>query len=371
MSAILRMLADGLRWRDRSVVTIPPMDGAFRPNTLLDSAQVLLRVDAPDNLIVDDERILFSSGRSVLTLPEMTGTRSIAPVSVARFDHRIACLAARPGGGFAAGLEDGRIVIAGGRRHEIPAGGMALAELACPVAMSFADENTLYVCAGSRQNPPSEWKRDLMQRNASGSIWRIDVTDNRSCRLACDLAFPFGVISIEAGSLLVSESWRHRLITIAADGTQSPRPVLANLPGYPARLAAASGGGFWLSIFAPRNRLTEFVLQESRYRIDMLREVHPEHWIGPRLATGRSFLEPLQCGSVRSMGMLKPWSPSASYGLIVRLDARYQPVQSFHSRAGGLHHGTTSCLEVAGRLIVTSKGGNSILSINLPLTAPA
>jgi hypothetical protein len=371
VNAILRKLADGLHWRDRSVVTIPPMDGAFRPNTLLDSAQVLVHVDAPDNLIIDAGRILFSSGHSVLTLPEATGERSVAPVSVVQFDHQIACLAARPGGGFAAGLENGRIVLADCLGQEIPSAGMTLAELVCPVAMSFADANTLYVCAGSRQNPPSEWKRDLMQRNASGSIWRIDVTDSRTCRLACDLAFPFGVILIETGSILVSESWRHRLITIAADGTQSPRPVLANLPGYPARLAAASGGGFWLSIFAPRNRLTEFVLRESRYRIDMLRDVDPEHWVGPRLATGRSFLEPLQCGSVRSMGMLKPWSPSASYGLIVRLDSRYRPVQSFHSRAGGLHHGTTSCLEAAGRLIVTSKGGNSILSIKLPLAAPA
>jgi hypothetical protein len=233
--------------------------------------------------------------------------------------------------------------------------------------MIFLDNDTLCVCVGSSENPPSEWKRDLMQRNASGSVWQIQLASGRSRMIAAGLAFPNGLMSTGVrGALVVSESWRHRLITVSADSKQAAEPVLANLPGYPARLAASANHGAWLSIFAPRNRLTEFMLRESRYREDMLREVDPEFWIGPRLVTGRSFLEPLQCGAVQSMGILKPWSPSASYGLIVRLDQHFRPVASFHSRAGGAHHGITSCLEVAGRLFVASKGGNAILAITPP-----
>ena len=38
---------------------------------------------------------------------------------------------------------------------------------------------------------------------------------------------------------------------------------------------------------------------------------------------------------------------------------------SLHSRADGVRHGVTSCLELGDRLLVASKGGGVIVSINL------
>ena len=76
----------------------------------------------------------------------------------------------------------------------------------------------------------------------------------------------------------MAESWRHRLVEIPLAGG-TPKPVLADLPAYPARLAPAPGGGAWLALFAPRNRLIEMVLRERRYREDMLREIPREQWI--------------------------------------------------------------------------------------------
>ena len=49
-------------------VTIPPMDGAFRPNTALDEADAVLEIAAPDNLAFDGTHLLFSSGTDVLSL---------------------------------------------------------------------------------------------------------------------------------------------------------------------------------------------------------------------------------------------------------------------------------------------------------------
>ena len=46
------------------------------------------------------------------------------------------------------------------------------------------------------------------------------------------------------------------------------------------------------------------------------------------------------------MGIHKPWSPSRSYGLVVKLDAQLRPVASFHSRANGRRHGVTAVAEV-------------------------
>ena len=119
----------------------------------------------------------------------------------------------------------------------------------------------------------------------------------------------------------------------------------------------------WLALFAPRNRLIEFTLLEDAYREQMMREVPREYWIAPALASGTTFLEPLQCGGVKTMGVHKPWSPSRSYGLVVKLDTALRPVASYHSRANGRRHGVTSVAEVGGRVFAASKGGHAILDI--------
>jgi hypothetical protein len=159
----------------------------------------------------------------------------------------------------------------------------------------------------------------------------------------------------------VSEAWRHRLVLVSPEGRVVP--VLTKLPAYPARLAPASDGGAWLALFAPRNRLIEFILREDEYRLAMMRDVPREHWIAPALASGATFLEPLQCGGVKTMGIHKPWSPSRSYGLLARLDRDLQPVESFHSRADGRRHGVTSMVEADGSLYVSAKGGGAVLRL--------
>jgi hypothetical protein len=162
--------------------------------------------------------------------------------------------------------------------------------------------------------------------------------------------------------MVVSESWRHQLVRFSATGNRAT--VLTHLPGYPSRLAPASDGGAWLTLFAPRNRLIEFVLQETHYRQDMIDQVPPAYWIAPALASNRSFLEPLQCGGIRTMGIHKPWSPSRSYGLVVKLDRDMQPQFSLHSRANGTRHGICSVAEKDGRLFVGSKGGDCVLALD-------
>jgi hypothetical protein len=177
------------------------------------------------------------------------------------------------------------------------------------------------------------------------------------------MAFPYGlVIDAQNGRVIVSEAWRHRLVSIPIQGG-TPKPVLAKLAGYPARLTRKNSGGFILCLFAPRNRLIEFVLQEEDYRNAMLDEIDSRYWIAPSLSASRSFLEPLQNGGVKTMGIHKPWSPSRSYGLIVELNNNLMPVTSYHSRANGTRHGITSAIEHDGKIIATSCGGNLILQV--------
>ena len=210
---------------------------------------------------------------------------------------------------------------------------------------------------------PGDWAADLMRKNASGSVWHVSLaTGERRC-LAKDLAFPYGLIVDAANNrVIVSEAWKHRLLSIPLQGGK-PTVVLANLAGYPARMSATRSGGYVLSLFAPRNRLIEFVLLEDNYRNAMLEEIDSRYWIAPSLSASPDFLEPLQSGGVKTMGIHKPWSPSRSYGLVAVLDENFQPVTSYHSRANGTRHGITSAIEHKGNIIATSRGGNVILQV--------
>jgi len=339
-------------------VTIPPMDGAFRPNTNLDEAEAALEVEAPDNLAFDSAEVLFSSGDDVLTL--LLGED--APTRVAQCPAAVTALAAGPGRSLAIACDDGTIVIQGGAhagKKLVPA---MFNNLGCPTALAFDGPDSLYITQGSSRHPASDWAVDLMEKNARGSLWRYDLAKSTAQRLVGELAFPYGIL-VQQQHIVVAESWRHRLVAVPRDGGGA-QPILSKLPGYPARLAPAADGGAWLALFAPRNRLIEFVLLEDDYRAAMMQEIARPNWIAPALSSGESFLEPLQSGGVKTMGIHKPWSPSRSYGLVVRLDADLRPVASFHSRANGKRHGITSVVEANGRVLAASKGGDALLEID-------
>jgi len=107
------------------------------------------------------------------------------------------------------------------------------------------------------------------------------------------------------------------------------------------------------------------VLREDRYRHWMMQTIEPAHWIAPSLRAGLSYKEPMQGGAVKTLGIFKPWAPSRSYGLAVKLDRDFTPTTSLHSRADGKRHGVTSCLENRGELIVACKGNNVLVSADL------
>lgn len=361
MIGVLQRAVDRFRGSGSATITLPPMDGAILPNQAIEDARVVIEVERPDNLAFDGQRILFSSQNRVLMLEPDAGAETAG--EIASLDSEVTALAADARGNVVVGLDDGTIVFVDGPRK-----GAKLAETgirpSCPTAL-LLEESALFICHGSRQNRPSAWKHDLMQRNRSGSVWKMDLDSGATARLGAGLAFPYGLARNRNGDLAVSESWRHRIIVIASGRGGAGHALLDDLPGYPARLIPAFGAGYWLCVFAPRSRLVEFVLRERDFCADMFREIEPDYWVAPSLASGRSFLEPLQGGAIKQLGILKPWAPSRSYGLVIRLDADFRPLYSFHSRADGTRHGITSCLDHKGRILVASKGGNVIVDMEV------
>lgn len=337
------------RWlgRGEASITMPPMDGAFRPNDLLDAAKSVLKAPAPDDLAMTGLGLVVSSGRSLLSV----NTSGDAPA--ASFDADISALASLPDGGAAVGFVDGRIVFAGGQYD-----GKTIAartDVRCITALAAAADGALLVANGSATHGPVDWKRDLMEKCASGSVWRLEPASGAWTQIAGDLAYPNGLLD-DGNSIIASESWRCALTRISQSAGGRGAPVLEDLPAYPSRLSRGPDGAVWLALFAPRSQLIEFVLSEARYRRRMIDEIDADYWVAPSLRSGRSPLEPTQQGGVKQLGVMKPWSPSRSYGLVARLDGAFRPIASLHSRTNGRRHGVTSCLAWEGRLYFTAKG---------------
>jgi hypothetical protein len=188
LGRVIMRLGSLLDYFRGQAVTIPPMDGALRPNTALDdSAAELLEAVAPDNLAGAGGQVFYSSGSDLLRLPAY-GEAGLA--AVARFDAPVSALACSPDGAIAIALDDGRILLKGGTLDGKAFTPADFGGLACPTALAFADAGTLLVCQGSSTHRPSDWVVDLMSKNASGSVWRVDLAAGRSERLVGDLGFP-------------------------------------------------------------------------------------------------------------------------------------------------------------------------------------
>jgi hypothetical protein len=345
MLGALRTIADRLLGRGAAALTVPPLDGALRPNNRLDDAPPGIDAAAPDCLTLKGGKMVWAEGARLMgpdgALESVAGD--------------ITALAASPGGAFAMAIDGAGVTIDG---KSVP----ALARLTCITALAFEDDNTLWIAIGSTENPIGQWSRDLLERRRTGCILRYDLKAAKLMTAADRLAYPNGMLWTGNG-MIVSEAWAKQLLLLGHDG--SGRPVISDLPGYPAGLAHSGSGGFWLALFAPRSPLIELVLREPAYRKAMMQEVDPAYWIAPALHSGGSFLEPMQGGALKQMGILKPWAPTRSYGLAVELSDGFTPIQSLHSRAGGKRHGVTSVLERNGELWLTSKGGGEIVRVDL------
>jgi len=200
-----------------------------------------------------------------------------------------------------------------------------------------------------------------MQLRRAGSAWIGNVVSGAAEKIADGLGYPAGVVGGGSEELVVAEAWLNRLVGVDKRGGR--RVLLDNLPAYPGRLSSASRGGYWLTLFAPRNQLVEFVLREPAYRKRMMREIQPDYWVSPSLTPHESPLSPMQEGGQKIGGAIKPWAPSLSYGLVARLDRNCQPQYSLHSRADGRRHGVTSAVEFGERLLATSRGAGLLVEV--------
>lgn len=336
--------------RGSASITVPTLDGAFRTNDILESAPLYAEKTDADCLAIADGRLLLSAGKQVYELKQ-NGCKSIA-----KFDDRVTALAANEKA-FAVGLATSGVEIIGGAYA-----GKYLPEVKCPTAVLFRGDE-LVVAEGSDRVLPDEWARDLLERNRRGRVILLDLRTGENTIMANDAAWAGGLVEASNHEILVTQSWRHCLSKV--DDLRETGSLCSNLPGYPSRISLAGDGGYWMAIFGMRTQLLEFILREHQYRKRMLETVPPEYWIAPTFVSRENFMDPMQQGAVKQLGIKKPWAPPRSYGLVVKLDKNFHPQYSLHSRVGGLRHGVTSAVEMDGTLYVVSRGAGQVLSLDI------
>tara|TARA_R110000737_G_scaffold202832_1_gene221983 strand:+ start:155 stop:1228 length:1074 start_codon:yes stop_codon:yes gene_type:complete len=353
MSRMFAMF-DRFLGRGQAAVTVPPLDGGLKPNNRLDDLANGIAADRPDDIVLWQGRPIWSDGAF---LCDANG-----PLMVT-FASDITALATDGNRMAVATLQGGIQVFDAALADVTPGFSQTISHV---TAMAFAAEGALWFCTGSAQHGPDNWRRDLMEKNRTGSVGLADLSSGEVRILRQDLGYPAGIVVQPDGSVVVSEAWASQLVGIGADGRTAV--LLDQIPGYPGRLIARHGGGYWLCIFAPRSPLIEFVLREDAYRTAMLRDLDPAHWVAPKYQSGVSFQEPMQGGALKQMGILKPWAPTLSYGLVAELADNFIPRNSYHSRAGGKRHGLTAALEHDGQLWLAGRGCGEILTIDLTET---
>ncbi len=353
MIGAIREFTNRILGRGDAAVTVPSFDGALKPNQALERAETLLTCDAPEDLATDGRSLYLADGQKLLRL------HGGAFVEVRAFDQPISALALAPDGALAVALAGREVRVYSRISDERPCAVFA-SGLSAVNALNFAPDGALIATDGSLTRGVDEWAWDLMELGRTGRVLLLDVATGSMKMLADRLHYAFGVCA-SGEDALVAESWRHRLIAVARSGSR--RVVLPHLPIYPSRLSPASTGGYWLTGFVARTLLVEFVLREPAYRRRMMAEIEPRYWIAPRLRSGESFKEPMQGAHLKTMGVVKPWAPPRSYGLVVRLDPNGAPLYSLHSRVDGMNHGVVSAVEHDGELVMIAKGPGRVLRL--------
>lgn len=362
--SLLGDIIDRVLFPNREIHVIPVLDGAFSPNQRLDQARQLGgEIERPDDIAFGPDGALYvSTGNRILrctgddfetrdvfaTLGGPVGGLACAP------DGKL--LACVSGAGLVALSPSGQIV---GKLESV--GGE---KIACPLSVAVAQDGAIYLTDGSRNNPPEDWLRDLMQNCApSGRLIACNATLGDAKVVADKLAWPLGVVvSGEGKEVWVAESWSHRLSAFARNGG-GQRVIVKNYTGYPGRLSRDASGKVWMSFLALRTQLTEFVLRERAFCEEMMRTVPTDLWIGPALDGRLNPREPTQIGRIKKLGIQKPWAPPRSYGLVARLDAKGEAVETLHSRVDGRVHGVTAVRPIGSRVIAVSKGRDCLVEL--------
>lgn len=356
MSRVATALREWIRPDSIRRSFIPPMDGGLRANDLLDQATVMCAGEDldPDDLIVrSDGAVVFTSGNALVTV-EGADCRVVADVG-----GRAGALA-ELGDALVVAVEGHGLVRVGadGDVHDLCTD---IVVRRCVTDMAVVGDQVL-VTIGSDNLGSDEWSRGLLTDTEDGLLVRVNA-DGSSVVLAERLAWPAG-IAVSGDEVFVSLSLDYAIERRALSDLGRPgKAFLRNLPAYPGRIRFG-GDRVWVTAPYARNRMTEMFTDDRDMVQALLDRIHPDEWPVPRLRLDNPYRDLMQLGQLRVLGVLKPWAPPRSYGLVFTVDMNGLVRNSVHSRVDGRHHGVTGIALDAERVVLAVRGSRTVVTMD-------
>jgi hypothetical protein len=332
--------------------SVPPMEAGLRPNDWMSDATSRLpeKVVDVDAVATRAGTLYYSAGQFVHALNDPS-----APVDLG---DPVTAIAASPTRLVAAVSGRGLVEIASTGTKMISEDH---AVLRCVTDLAFGADDVIFATVGSAVHDVEDWSRSLLEDDSSGSV--VIVRNGSAEVVARDLAWPSGV-AVDGDSLILALSLAHTierrpLTAINTSGAE----LVRNMPVYPGRIEPGPDG-FWVAAPYVRNRFTELLIDEPVIRKDMMGSIEQDQWFVPRLGRGNPWTDPLQIGQLRVLGVIKPWAPARSYGLVFHIDRSGRITESHHSRSDRDRHGITGVAVLDGSVVVAARGASDIYQLS-------
>jgi hypothetical protein len=336
--------------------SLPPMEAGLRPNSDLDHAEVLVKDDVmepEDVLFGHDGRVRFSAGHRILRLDE-TG-----PVVEAELPGPVGALERSGTDVLALVAGVGIVLVAADGSQRTVCDDEAIQR--CATDLTLLPDGSILVTVGSTRFAVDQWTDALVHRDRSGQV--VHVVDGRADVRLSNLAWPAGIAAGAHDDVLLALAFDHTIQRRRlADITKTGDVLRENLPAYPGRIRRGTSG-WWVSAPMARNRMSEMVLDEPQLLEDLTTSLDRKDWPMPRLRSETPYTDVLQMGQLRMLGVLKPWAPPRSYGLVFEIDEQGRVMRSHHSRVDGSRHGVTGADERDGRLVLAGNGCRAVLAV--------
>lgn len=143
------------------------------------------------------------------------------------------------------------------------------------VPLGFADDlviannGTIYLSDASVRFDHHHVRADFFEHAANGRVVAFDPANGVSRVVLDGLYFANGLaLSPGEDFLLINETSRYRTRRLWLRGPQAGQDEVwaNNWPGFPDNIRAASNGGYWLALYAPRNPILDWVLPRPFWR---------------------------------------------------------------------------------------------------------
>ncbi|MEM9728093.1 MAG: SMP-30/gluconolactonase/LRE family protein [Myxococcota bacterium] len=240
---------------------LPPLEGEFEPNQILQDLELYPTPDAhgPEDVAVDSEGRVYVGVEQGQILRYSPDGQQVEVFAVTD--------------GRPLGLDfdvNGNLIIADAVKGLLSASPNGEITVLCTEAgyhsFGFTDDvdvdsqNVAWFSDASYKWGHHDVMNEVFESAPNGRLVKYDISTGECKVVASDLHFANGVaVSPDETYVLVNETMRYGVKRIYVRGPDAGRVEVfrSNLPGFPDGISTSPAGTFWLALYSPRNALLD------------------------------------------------------------------------------------------------------------------